>query len=108
MEMVVKLRRGYVPAERNKEEGVPVDTISMDAIFSPVRKVNFNVTNARVGQRTDYDRLGIEVWTAGLIGPEDAVAFAARILQDQLDIFINFEEEAELHEPVEETTEGKV
>jgi DNA-directed RNA polymerase subunit alpha len=93
MEMVVKLGRGYVPAERNKEEGVPVDTISMDAIFSPIRKVNFNVTNARVGQRTDYDRLVFEVWTDGGIKPEDAVAYAAKILQDQLQIFINFTEE---------------
>ena len=93
MEMVVKLGRGYVPAERNKEEGVPVDTISMDAIFSPIRKVNFNVTNARVGQRTDYDRLVFEVWTDGGIKPDDAVAYAAKILQDQLQIFINFTEE---------------
>jgi len=93
MEMVVKLGRGYVPAERNKEEGVPVDTISIDAIFSPIRKVNFNVTNARVGQRTDYDRLVFEVWTDGGIKPDDAVAYAAKILQDQLQIFINFTEE---------------
>jgi DNA-directed RNA polymerase subunit alpha len=93
MEMVVKLGRGYVPAERNKEEGVPVDTISMDAIFSPIRKVNFTVTNARVGQRTDYDRLVFEVWTDGGITPDDAIAYAAKILQDQLQIFINFTEE---------------
>jgi DNA-directed RNA polymerase subunit alpha len=93
MELVVKLGRGYVPAERNKEEGVPVDTISMDAIFSPIRKVNFTVTNARVGQRTDYDRLVFEVWTDGGIKPDDAVAYAAKILQDQLQIFINFTEE---------------
>jgi DNA-directed RNA polymerase subunit alpha len=93
MEMVVKLGRGYVPAERNKEEGVPVDTISMDAIFSPIRKVNFTVTNARVGQRTDYDRLVFEIWTDGGIKPDDAVAYAAKILQDQLQIFINFTEE---------------
>ncbi|HEY2990253.1 MAG TPA: DNA-directed RNA polymerase subunit alpha [Candidatus Binatia bacterium] len=95
MEMVVKLGRGYVPAERNKEEGVPVDTIAMDAIFSPIRKVNFNVTNARVGQRTDYDRLVFEVWTDGGVKPDDAVAYAAKILQDQLQIFINFNEEPE-------------
>src|SRR5258706_3123472 len=93
MEMVVKLGRGYVPAERNKEEGVPVDTISMDAIFSPIRKVNFNVTNARVGQRTDYDRLVFEVWTEGGGKPDGGVAYAAKILQDQPQIFINFTEE---------------
>lgn len=93
MEMVGKLGRGYVPAERNKEEGVPVDTIFMDAVFSPVRKVNFHVTNARVGQRTDYDRLLVEVWTDGGVKPDDAIAYAAKILQDQLQIFINFEDE---------------
>ncbi len=93
MEMVGKLGRGYVPAERNKEEGAPVDTIFMDAVFSPVRKVNFHVTNARVGQRTDYDRLLLEVWTDGGVKPDDAIAYAAKILQDQLQIFINFEDE---------------
>ncbi len=93
MEMVGKLGRGYVPAERNKEEGLPVDTIFMDAVFSPVRKVNFHVTNARVGQRTDYDRLLLELWTDGGIKPDDAIAYAAKILQDQLQIFINFEDE---------------
>jgi len=93
MEMVAKMGRGYVPAERNKEEGVPVDTVFIDSVFSPIRKVNFNVTNARVGQRTDYDRLVFEVWTDGGVKPEDAVAFAAKILQDQLQIFVNFEDE---------------
>ncbi|MFQ5849740.1 MAG: DNA-directed RNA polymerase subunit alpha [Candidatus Binatia bacterium] len=98
IEMVAKVGRGYVPAERNKEEGVPVDTIFMDAVFSPIQKVNFNVTNARVGQRTDYDRLVLEVWSDGSVKPEDAVAYAARILQDQLSIFINFEEEPQYPE----------
>jgi DNA-directed RNA polymerase subunit alpha len=108
MEMVVKRGRGYVAAEHNKEEGDPVGTVPLDAIFSPVLKVNFNVTNARVGQRTDYDRLVMEIWTDGSVKPEDALAYAARILQDQLTIFINFEEEAEIAEPLEETIEGKV
>jgi len=108
MEMVVKRGRGYVAAEHNKEEGDPVGTIPLDAVFSPVLKVNFNVTNARVGQRTDYDRLVMEIWTDGSVKPEDALAFAARILQDQLTIFINFEEEAEIAEPLEETIEGKI
>jgi len=108
MEMVVKRGRGYVAAEHNKEEGDPVGTIPLDAIFSPVLKVNFNVTNARVGKRTDYDRLVMEIWTDGSVKPEDALAYAARILQDQLTIFINFEEEAEIAEPLEETIEGKV
>ncbi len=93
MEMVAKLGRGYVPAERNKEEGMPVDTIFIDALFSPVQKVNFTLTNARVGQRTDYDRLVLEVHTDGSVKPDDAVAYAAKILQDQLGIFVNFQDE---------------
>jgi DNA-directed RNA polymerase subunit alpha len=93
MEMIAKLGRGYVPAERNKDETLPVDTIFLDAVFSPIRKVNFHVTNARVGQRTDYDRLTLEVWTDGSVRPDDALAYAARILQDQLSIYIHFNEE---------------
>jgi DNA-directed RNA polymerase subunit alpha len=93
MEMTVKLGRGYVPAERNKEEGVPVDTIFIDAIFSPVQKVNFTVANARVAQRTDYDRLVFEVYTDGSVKPDDAMAYAAKILQDQIGIFVNFQDE---------------
>jgi len=93
MEMTAKLGRGYVPAERNKEEGAPVDTIFIDAIFSPVHKVNFSVTNARLGQRTDYDRVVFEVYTDGSVKPDDAVAYAAKILQDQVTIFVNFQEE---------------
>jgi DNA-directed RNA polymerase subunit alpha len=100
MELVVRTGRGYVPADRNKREGDPVGTIPIDAIFSPVTKVNFVVTNARVGQRTDYDRLTLEVFTDGSVRPEDAVAYAARILQDQVAIFVNFEEPAA--EPVAE------
>ncbi len=95
MEMVVKMGRGYVPAERNKEEGQPIGTIPMDAIFSPIRKVNYTVTNARVGQITDYDKLIFEVWTDGSLNPEEAVAHSAKILKDQLSIFITFEEEEE-------------
>ena len=85
--------RGYVPAERNKEEGAPVDTIFIDAVFSPVHKVNFNVTNARVGQRTDYDRVVFEVHTDGSVKPDDSMAYAAKILQDQVGIFVNFQDE---------------
>jgi DNA-directed RNA polymerase subunit alpha len=92
-EMSVRLGRGYVPAERNKEEGAPVDTIFIDAVFSPIQKVNFTVTNARVAQRTDYDRLVFEVHTDGSVKPEDAMAYAAKILQDQVGIFVNFQDE---------------
>ena len=95
MEMVVKTGRGYVSAERNKEEGQPIGTIPIDAIFSPIKKVNYTVTNARVGQITDYDKLILEVWTDGSLTPEEAVAHAAKILKDQLSIFITFEEEEE-------------
>jgi DNA-directed RNA polymerase subunit alpha len=95
MEMSVKHGRGYIPAERNKEEDAPIGTIPIDSIFSPIRKVNYTVSNARVGQITDYDKLTLEVWTNGSVRPEDAVAYAAKILKDQLAIFINFEEEAE-------------
>ena len=93
MELVVKLGRGYVPAERNREEGAPVDTVFIDAIFSPVQKVNFTVSNARLGQRTDYDRVVFEVVTDGSVKPDDAMAYAAKILQDQVSIFVNFQDE---------------
>jgi DNA-directed RNA polymerase subunit alpha len=91
-ELAIRTGRGYVPAERNKEEEAPIGTVPIDALFSPIRKVNYTVTNARVGQRTDYDRLTLEVWTDGSVKPEDAVAFAARILQDQLSVFVTFDE----------------
>lgn len=95
MEMIAKSGKGYVPAEANKEENQPVGFIPLDASFSPIRKVNYVVTQARVGQRTDYDKLTLEVWTDGSVKPEDAVAYAAKILKDQLTLFINFPEEAE-------------
>jgi DNA-directed RNA polymerase subunit alpha len=96
MEMTVRMGKGYVPAERNLEENSPIGTIPIDAIFSPIKKVNFTVTNARVGQQTDYDRLLLEVWTDGSVLPADAVAYAAKILKDQSTVFINFDEEAEM------------
>lgn len=92
MDLTAKVGRGYVVAESNKDEAAPVGTIALDAIFSPVRKVNHVVTNARVGQRTDYDKLTLEVWTDGSIVPEDAVKSAALILRDQLNIFVGTEE----------------
>ncbi len=107
MEMVVKMGRGYVPAERNKEENQPIGTVPMDAIFSPIKKVNYAVTNARVGQITDYDKLTLEVWTDGSLNPEEAVAHAAKILKDQLSIFITFEEEEEAEMSYSEDEEVK-
>jgi DNA-directed RNA polymerase subunit alpha len=94
MELVIKRGRGYVPGERS-EEGEPIGTIRLDAIFAPIKKVNFVVTNARVGQRTDYDRLAIELWTDGSISPRDALTYAARVMRDQMSIFAGVEEEAE-------------
>jgi DNA-directed RNA polymerase subunit alpha len=92
MEMTVKLGKGYSLAESNKDEDAPIGTIPIDAVFSPIKRVNFVVGNARVGQKTDYDKLTLEVWTDGSVLPEDCVAFAAKILKDQMSIFINFDE----------------
>ena len=105
MEMVVKMGRGYVPAERNKEETQPIGTIPIDAIFSPIKKVNYTVTNARVGQITDYDKLTLEVWTDGSLNPEEAIAHAAKILKDQLSIFYTFEEQEETEVAIPEDQE---
>lgn len=101
MDLVVKVGKGYVPADRNRDEKAPVGTIPIDAIFSPISKVNFTVTNARVGQITDYDKLTIELWTDGSVKPQDAVAYASKILKDQLSIFINFDEDVEPQEEAE-------
>jgi len=98
MELIVKQGKGYMPADRNVEENQPIGMVPIDAIFSPVRKVNYAVTQARVGQITDYDKLTMEIWTDGSIKPDDALAYSAKILKDQLTIFINFEEEAEISE----------
>ncbi len=91
----VQMGKGFVVAEKNTREDQPIGTVPIDSIFSPVRKVNYTVTNARVGQETDYDRLVLEITTDGSISPADALAFGAKILKDQLSIFINFEEQAE-------------
>lgn len=106
MEMTCRRGRGYVPATANKAAGAPIGTIAIDSLFSPVSKVNYQVTNARVGQQTDYDKLSLEVWTDGSVTPQDSVAFAAKILKEQLTVFINFEETEEptvVESPREET-----
>jgi len=92
IEMVVKPGRGYVPAERNKEEGLPIGVIAVDSIYSPIKRVNFHVENARVGRVTDYDKLTLEIWTDESITPPDALSTAAGILRDHLDIFIHPED----------------
>ncbi len=108
MELTARRGRGYVPAEKNKVPGSPIGTIPIDALFSPIRKVNYQVTNARVGQQTDYDRLSLEVWTDGSVGPNDAVAYAAKIVREQLSIFINFDEAEEPAEEVKPVEEQKL
>ncbi len=92
MELTVGLGKGYVPATMNRPEDAPIGFIPVDSIFSPVTKVSYKVDNSRVGQVTDYDKLSMNVETDGSVSPEDAVALAARILQDQLQLFINFDE----------------
>jgi len=94
-ELTIGSGHGYVGADDNKDASLPIGTIAIDALYSPIRKVNYTVTNARVGQQTDYDKLTLEVWTNGAVAPADAVAYAAKILKEQLSIFINFEEESE-------------
>jgi len=95
MSMTVKIGKGYSLAEANKDEDAPIGTIPIDAVFSPVKRVNYVVGNARVGQKTDYDKLTLEVWTDGSVKPEDAVAYAAKIFKEQMTIFINFDEDLE-------------
>ena len=108
MEVMVRRGRGYVPADKNKAPNMAVGWIPVDSLFSPVRKVNFNVTNARVGQVNDYDKLSLELWTDGSVAPDDAVALAAKILKEQLTVFINFEEEQEFELREEMPAEDKV
>jgi DNA-directed RNA polymerase subunit alpha len=102
LEVTVGSGKGYVPAEKNKTEDMPIGTIPIDAIFSPVHKVNYTITPARVGRETDFDKLALEIWTDGTLAPVDALAFAAKILKEQLTIFINFEEPTELLRPLGE------
>ncbi len=102
IEMRIKSGRGYVSADRNNDEDLPLGYIPIDSVHSPVRKVNFSVEAARLGQMTDYDKLTIEVWTNGAISPADAIGQAAKLLKDHMAIFINFEE---LPETAEEPAE---
>jgi DNA-directed RNA polymerase subunit alpha len=104
-EMVVQVGRGYVPAKREKDPDQPEGTINIDAVFSPIKKVAYTVGYARIGQEIDYDKLVIEVWTDGSVLPEDAVAYAAKILKEQVDVFINFEEVEDEEEEIEEEKE---
>ena len=102
IEMRVKNGRGYVSAEKNFDEDLPIGYIPVDSVHSPIRKVNYTVEAARLGQVTDYDKLALDVWTNGAIPPADAVGLAAKLLKDHMNIFINFEEAPEAEEIVPE------
>ncbi len=95
LEIRVNVGKGYVSAEQNQNEEWPVGWIPIDSLFSPIKKVNFNVTSSRVGSHTDYDRLSLEVWSDGSVVPEDGVAYAAKIIKEQMSVFINFNEASE-------------
>jgi len=104
VEMEVSRGRGYVPAELNKKEGSPLGTISIDSIFTPIVKVNYAVENTRVGQRTDYDKLIVEIWTNGGVNPKEALLYGSNILQRHLDVFVSYGQLPEEEEEEEEVT----
>jgi DNA-directed RNA polymerase subunit alpha len=103
-EIIVTFGRGYVSSENKGDTVLPLGFISIDAFYSPIRKVNYSVSNARVGQRTDYDALSFEVWTDGSLKPEEAIALGSKILKDQLQIFMTFDE---VMEPTDEIRDSK-
>ncbi|MCK4534216.1 MAG: DNA-directed RNA polymerase subunit alpha [Syntrophobacterales bacterium] len=107
-ELVADVGKGYVPARRETDIGQPEGTINIDALFSPMKKVSYTVSNARVGHIADYDKLVIEIWTDGSILPENAVAYAAKSLKEQMNVFINFDEQEEVEEPKELVEEDNV
>ncbi|PIU84080.1 MAG: DNA-directed RNA polymerase subunit alpha [Elusimicrobia bacterium CG06_land_8_20_14_3_00_38_11] len=104
MEIDVAKGKGYSPAEKNKKPGQPAGTMLVDAVFTPIKKVFYEVENTRVGQATDYDRLIMEIWTDGSINPEDALVFSAKLLSDSVKIFINYDEEGKATSKVLETS----
>lgn len=107
MEMRIEKGRGYVAADKNKYPGMPIGTIPMDSIFSPIIKVNFLVENTRVGQITDFDKLTIDIWTDGTITPEEALSLAAKVLSEHLNLFINLTEHATTVEIMVEKEESE-
>lgn len=106
-EMTVDTGKGYVPADMNKNPNQPIGVVAIDSVFQPVTRVNFDVTHARVGQRTDYDKLTMEIWTSGAMEPQAALAVAAKIMKDQLSVFIPFEEKEEEEGGAEERIEKR-
>jgi len=106
IELRLRMGRGYVSRDRNSEEDLPLDFIPIDSVHSPVRKVNYTVEAARLGQMTDYDKLTLEVWTNGAVAPQDAIGMASKLLKDHMTIFINFEELPEVVEEVADRPAG--
>lgn len=94
-EMMVKAGKGYSLAELNKDPEAPVGTIAIDSVYSPLKRVNYRISNARIGQKTDFDKLTMEVWTDGSVSPEESIAYGAKILKEQMNVFINFDEDLE-------------
>ena len=107
MEMIVRVGRGYFSSDQNRSTDMPVGMIAIDSIFAPVRRVSISVSNTRVGQMTDYDRLTMEIWTNGAVRPDDALAYASKILKEQLTCFINFDEEDTDANAVDEEVDNK-
>jgi DNA-directed RNA polymerase subunit alpha len=107
MELIIRHGRGYVSADQNRTEDMPAGLLFIDSIYAPVRRVAYSVSNARVGQMTDYDRLTLEIWTNGAVRPDDALAYASKILKEQLTTFVNFDESAELERREEEEKDEK-
>jgi DNA-directed RNA polymerase subunit alpha len=109
LEMRIKNGRGYVSADRNYDEDLPIGYIPVDSVHSPVRKVNYSVESARLGQMTDYEKLMLEAWTNGALTPQDAIGLAAKLVKDHMSIFINFEEQPEMTEaPIESTNDPRI
>ena len=108
IEMTVEMGRGYVPTDAMDNVNKSIGEILIDAIFSPVIKVNYDITSARVDKRTDYEKLALEVWTNGTILPEDALAYSAKILKEQMTVFVNFDEEEIDAIPIVEETQEEI
>ena len=102
MRMYATLNQGYVTAEENQQEDLPVDVIYLDSVHTPIKRINYEVQHARVGQKTDYDKLLFEIWSNGALEPADALAYAAKILKEYMNIFINFDDEVQEEEPAKE------
>ena len=98
MRMYAQRGRGYTPADQNKREDLPIGVIPIDSIYTPVSRVNFQVENTRVGQSSDYDKLSLDVWTDGSIGPKEAISLGAKILTEHLNIFVGMTDEAQTAE----------